>query len=117
MIEHNATDHRLNRPNAKGETPLGLAAMMGNTKAVRWLVENGANPAIASNGELPVQVAERWRHYETFEFLLKNGRYPKDELQQLFKETRRKQTISLLGKYGVKVRGKSDFGMCCFSCG
>ncbi|KAI1085121.1 ankyrin repeat-containing domain protein [Whalleya microplaca] len=45
-----------------GLTPLHLAAMLGDTKMVCFLLQHGANPAVVSeNGKTPLHLAIQWK--------------------------------------------------------
>jgi ankyrin len=53
-----------------GYTPLAYAAMKGNPQMVELLVENGANPSMATReGDTPVELALRMGHTEVADTL------------------------------------------------
>jgi len=59
-----------------GFTPLGLASFFGNIEVVKILIDNGANPNIASNNRFkvtPLHSACAISNYVIAEILIKNG--------------------------------------------
>lgn len=66
---------------------------------VQSLVELGADPMIASAGELPIQVAERWNHMDLLEYFLKSKLYESKIISSCFKSSKKPQTIRLIKKY------------------
>ncbi len=59
-----------------GFTPLGLASFFGNIEIVKMLIDNGANPNIASNNQFkvtPLHSACAISNYDIAEILIKNG--------------------------------------------
>jgi ankyrin repeat protein len=92
-------NHIINRKNQKGQTLLYFASKYGNLKIVQSLIEMGADPMIASAGELPVQVAERWNHIEVFEYYLKSKLYDPKVISACFKNTTKQPMARLVKKY------------------
>ena len=76
-----AIDMRLRRGddvdarNAEGKTPLHLAAEMGNTLIIEWLITEGqANPNVRdAQGRTPMEVAQAAGHAEAAQFLAARG--------------------------------------------
>ena len=56
--------------NDNGYTPLGYAAMMGNSQMIELLLRNGADPKLSSkDGATPVELALQHGHADTAEIL------------------------------------------------
>ncbi len=95
---------------------LYFASKYGNLKIVQSLIEMGADPTIASAGELPVQVAERWNHIEVFEYYLKSKLYDPKVISACFKNTKKRPIARLVKKYyeaeGCKDASKKKYKCC-----
>ena len=72
------------------------------------LIELGADPMIASTGELPIQVAERWNHIDLFEYFLKSKLYDIKTITACFKDSKKPRIIRLIKKYTTQEARLAD---------
>ncbi|KAL3838890.1 hypothetical protein ACJIZ3_023481 [Penstemon smallii] len=98
------SEDMLELQDVRGYNPLHIAAMTGNTKAARILVER--NPRLLNvpsrNGRYPVHMAAVG-HKDTLEYLILAAVEYKDTLQYLISETERTNTNPYFGETGVML--------------
>ena len=106
--------HILNNKNSSNQTPLYVGAKNGHLDVVQFLLERGANPHIKSyvsvnEKESLLDVSIRWSHIQIVEYLLKNVKWTRKEIQMAYKNVADEDDISVI-KVALKSYSKRKFG-------
>lgn len=108
-IDAAANDHR-------GHILLDQAARCGCTKLVQLLLDNGLYLASGGCGQTALYYAAKWGHYDTVQFLLKNGLdseardgFGRTALQGVARVGHRR-TVQLLLEKGSDIQARNEHG-------
>ena len=73
--EPNDDGHILNIKNQRGINLLAIACIHGHVNLATRLLDLQCNVMIKCNGELPIELAVRWKHFALFELMVQRRVY------------------------------------------